>query len=96
MKTLFTLLLSGMIAFTALTSTQANAHGRDSDAAAAAIIGGAVILGLGIAAARSERRWHRRHHHHHHYYYGGRPYYGFDPDYEPQYRLRDYRHHRHY
>lgn len=57
------IILSGLVAFSALQvkPTPAEAHGRGAGAAIAA---GALILGLGIAAAAEERR-HRRWRHRH-------------------------------
>ena len=53
------IILSALIAFSAMPTQQAEAHGRGRGAAIAA---GAIILGLGIAAAAAaEERHHRRH-----------------------------------
>lgn len=71
------LMLTALTVF-AVVHTTPKAH-ADNDAAA--IVAGALALGLGIAAASHRRdryydygyyrpRHYRRHHHHHHYYYG--------------------------
>jgi len=89
------IILSGLVAFSALTTSSQSAKAHND---AGAIVAGSILLGLGIAAIASERRrersWRRHHrsHFHGHYPYG---YYGFEPDFEPQYHYPYDRHRRH-
>lgn len=62
------LILSGLVAFSALFSSTESAKAHDD---AAAIVAGSIFLGLGIAAIASERRRDRRwRRHHYDSYYG--------------------------
>jgi hypothetical protein len=67
------LVLSALVAFSAMPTQQAEAHGRGRGAAIAA---GALILGLGIAAAAADERHYRRHYRQREYYGGNCDRYG--------------------
>lgn len=56
------LILSGLVAFSALTTSSQSAKAHDD---AGAIVAGSILLGLGIAAIASERRRERRWRRHH-------------------------------